>query len=211
MPSEKPGHISEGNDTTENDLICPEIQIDLTKLQIFSCTEEEIKTNIPHINIQLYKGAEKSLLMLDCGAEINLLKKSCLPEDLNLYKFRLILKGICGGKSLTLGIVKCKIGHISTIFHVIDDDDQIKCDGILGAELFRDSKASILFDSEKLIINGKKINFVPTAKSTKSTLDMINSKLKQQNTIDSIKIPELEINIINPTVDKVKNIKLINL
>lgn len=43
---------------------------------------------------------EKSVFMLDSGAEISLLKKFCLPEDLNPCPFKLMLKGVCGGRSL---------------------------------------------------------------------------------------------------------------
>lgn len=75
--------------------------------------------------------------MIDSGAEMNLLKKSSLPKNLKPCAFKLMLKGICGGKSLTLGVVKCNIGKISTIFHIIDDDEQFKCDEILGAEFLK--------------------------------------------------------------------------
>ena len=108
-----------------------------------------MKTKIPHIYIQLSKNTDKTLLMVDSGAEINLLKKSSLPKNTPTYPFRLILRGICGGRSMTLGVVKCKIGETSTIFHIIDNEEQFKCDGILGAEFLRDSDSSLCFGKNK--------------------------------------------------------------
>lgn len=86
--------------------------------------------------------------MVDSGAKINLLKKSNLPKKFKPYAFGLILREICGGKSSTLEVVKYKIGKISTIFHVIDDEDQSKWDEILSAEFFGDSDVSIPFGNE---------------------------------------------------------------
>lgn len=65
-----------------------------------------------------------------------------------------MLRGICGGKSPTLGVVKCKIGQITTIFHIIDNEDQFKCDGILGAEFLRDSNSLVAFGKKQ--INNRK-------------------------------------------------------
>ena len=146
---------------------------------MFSCTEEEIMTKIPHVYIKLCKGKEKALMMIDSGAEINLLKKSSLPKNLKPYNFRLILKGICGGKSSTLGVVKCKIGKTRTIFHIIENEEQFKCDGILGSEFLQDSNSSISFEKNKILLEDTEIDFVPVSKKVQSSLEMINNRRKQ--------------------------------
>ena len=83
--------------------------------------------------------------MFVSGAEINLIKETSILQKLKPYPFKLMLRRICGGESLTLSVVKCKIGKTTTIFHVIKNEDQFHCDGILGAEFLRDSDASIFF------------------------------------------------------------------
>ena len=92
---------------------------------------------------------------------------------------------------------------------------QFKCDGILGAEFFRDSDASISFNKEKLIIENSKIDFVPTSKGIKSSLEMINEKRKSfadDNVLKYKKIPEIGINILNSNkkISKIKEEKEIN-
>lgn len=159
-------------------------------------------TKIPHVYIQLCKDKEKALLMIDSGAEISLIKKSSIPNSIKPYPFRLILRGICGGRSLTLGVIKCKIGKTTTIFHVVEDEGQFKCDGILGAEFFRDNNSSISFSDQKLQLENTKIDFVPVAKTVKSSMELINKKRKEyqnDNIFKYAEIPEIGINIVNPS------------
>ena len=137
--------------------------------------------------------------MIDSGAEINLIKETSIPKTLKPYPFKLVLRGICGGKSLTLGVIKCKIGKTTTIFHVIKNEDQFHCDGILGAEFLRDSDASISFGEEAIKIDKTKIEFIPIAKSVKSSMDLINAKrnnFQNDNVLKYACIPEIGINII---------------
>ena len=197
MPSDFKGQEISGGKIGEYS--CPELEIDLTKFGgINSENVEEIRTRIPHIYVKLADD-NRVLLMCDSGAEVNLLKVSCLPKGITPYPFKIILRGIGDGRCLTLGVIKWKIGNIDTIFHVVGSEATFRPDGILGAEFFRESDAQICFKKQKILLGNSTIDFIPMNGVLRSSLELVEQKrtnFPTNNIWRYAEIPEIPVNIV---------------
>ena len=64
---------------------------------------------------------EKLTMLLDTGASKNVIKKGCLPTDLEILGDEILkLSGITEGVTYTLGYVKIPTFGRMTIFHVVN-------------------------------------------------------------------------------------------
>ena len=64
---------------------------------------------------------EKLTMLLDTGASKNVIKKGCLPPDLEILGDEILkLSGITEGVTYTLGYVKIPTFGRMTIFHVVN-------------------------------------------------------------------------------------------
>lgn len=90
-------------------------------------------------------------LMLDTGAQPNLIKIGTLHPSVLLYQQHTIkLTGITENIVKTLGIVKISFSNIPVTFHVVPDDFPIIPQGILGTAFFSEHNAQIDFQANCL-------------------------------------------------------------
>ena len=114
----------------------------------------EGKTNF----LYLYNLQDKKLLsfLVDSGSDLCLLKANavsgCPPTE-----ERCILKGIGGSDQITLGKVQrsFKISNLSLshIFHVVDNNFPISCDGLIGRDFLTKFKCKVDFESWVLTLS----------------------------------------------------------
>ena len=91
---------------------------------------------------------EKLTMLLDTGARKNVIKKGCLPPDLEILGDEILkLSGITEGVSYTLGYVKIPTFSRMTIFHVVDNVFPIQQSGILSSEFFSDNSIKIDYEN----------------------------------------------------------------
>lgn len=93
--------------------------------------------------------------MCDSGAEVNLIKLSALKNCIVPIPIKIVIAGMCGGRSSTVGVIKAIIGDRHAIFHVMEDGAAtFRCDGILGSEFFWEPGVDLLY-SENILKVGK--------------------------------------------------------
>ena len=123
--------------------------------------------------------------MCDSGAEVNLIKLSVL-QDVSPLPIQLKIAGMCGGKGLTLGMIKLKIGNHFAIFHVMNDHyATFKSDGILGAEFFWEEGIELMFGLGQLKVGDIYFKFLPRdtcKKVSKYWLDGAKNEISESNT-----------------------------
>ena len=89
--------------------------------------------------------------MIDTGSEANIIKNHLLPSEIDMNNFKTVfLKGVGDKLNCTMGTIKlATYGHTST-FHVVSDDFDIPCEGILGATYLTETHAVIDYESESI-------------------------------------------------------------
>ena len=94
--------------------------------------------------------------MIDTGSEANIIKNHLLPSEIDMNNFKTaFLKGVGDKLNRTMGTIKLAVyGHTST-FHVVSDDFDIPCEGILGATYLTETNAVIDYESEPVETNDK--------------------------------------------------------
>lgn len=138
--------------------------------RIYTFHETGFSSVVPYVKIGI-KGREDPItVMCDTGAEVNLLKYSCLNQSVVPFPIKIQIAGMCGGRGMTLGIVKCKIGDTVAIFHVMSDDiATFRSDAILGSEFFLEKGVQLLYDEKVLKVGKLKFNFLPMTGKLKSS------------------------------------------
>ena len=89
--------------------------------------------------------------MIDTGSEANIIKIHLLPSEIDMDNFNTVFLKRLGDKLYrTMGTIKLALyGHTST-FHVVSDDFDIPCKGILGATYLTETNAVIDCENEKI-------------------------------------------------------------
>ena len=98
--------------------------------------------------------------MIDTGSEANIIKNHLLPDEIEMDNFKTVfLKGVGDKLNRTIGTIKLAVyGHTST-FHVVPDDFDIPCEGILGATYLTETNALIDYKNELITTNDKVSKF----------------------------------------------------
>ena len=103
---------------------------------------------------------ETLTMLLDTAASKNVIKKGCLPPDLEIQGDEILkLSGITEGVTYTLGYVKIPTFGRMTIFHVVDNDFPIQQSGILSSEFFSDNSTKIDYENQVFEVCGKQCSF----------------------------------------------------
>ena len=94
--------------------------------------------------------------MIDTGSEANIIKNHLLPSEINMNNFKTVfLKGVGDKLNRTMETIKLAVyGHTST-FHVVSDDFDIPCEGILGATYLSETNAVIDYENESITTKDK--------------------------------------------------------
>ena len=154
-------------------------------------------------------------LMIDSGAQINLVKQNVIPEDLieSVDNEKIItLRGITAHPIKTLKEIKVRINNILVAFQVVPQDFNIKQDGILGCEFLYQTGAKIDYLNKYLVIENIKIPFVYENITENKINDEINdaNESKYENKInDDLNDPN--INNINKNITNTNNKNINNL
>ena len=102
----------------------------------------------------------KLTMLLDTGTSKNVIKKGCLPPDVDIFGDEILkLSGITEGVTYTLGYVKIPTFDRMTIFHVVDNDFPIQQSGILSSEFFSDNSTKIDYKNQVFEVCGKRYSF----------------------------------------------------
>lgn len=118
----------------------------------------------------------KIRLMVDTGAQVNLLKKGCL--DQNLYAntdVKYDLFGISSTTVKTLGEITVKIGNTNIAFQLVRDDFPIRKNGILGSKFFHDEQGSICYKTNTVSFGQD--NIIPFFRNESTILPARSKKL----------------------------------
>ena len=103
---------------------------------------------------------EKLTMLLDTGASKNVIKKGCLPPDLDILGDEILkLSGITEGVTCTLGYVKIPSFGRIMIFNVVHNDFSIQQSGILSSEFFSDNSTEIDYENQVFEVCGKRYSF----------------------------------------------------
>ena len=85
-------------------------------------------------------------MLVDTGADINVIKLDALDEDLLVDENEAIeITGITQSKISTIGTVIIELMKSKITFHVVHSNFPISTDGILGREYLRQEKVEISF------------------------------------------------------------------
>ena len=101
----------------------------------------------PHRN-ECYK------LLIDSGAQINVIKAKHVSLNLINNKIQVLLSGISDKVIRTMSVVKIPICDINVDFHIVPDNFAIPFDGIIGVKLLTEQKLRL--DKGYLQINNSK-------------------------------------------------------
>ena len=94
--------------------------------------------------------------MIGTGSQANIIKNYLLPSEIDMDNFKIVfLKGVGDKLNRTMGTIKLAVyGHTST-FHVVSDDFDIPCEGILGVTYLTETNAIIGYESEAIKMKDK--------------------------------------------------------
>ena len=104
----------------------------------------------------------KAQLLVDTGADVNIIRLSSLDEDMLVSQNEAIeVAGITQNKILILGTVQMKIKNSTVTFHVTESDFPINTDRILGREYLRQEKVEISFRHNTIVTHSNPTKPVP--------------------------------------------------
>ena len=149
-------------------------------------------------------------LLVDSGAQLNIIKKSEIPEQMMDTNQRIFITGITNNPIQTLGTVCLYINNLPFEFHVAPESFSIRYDGILGIKILKEQKLRL--DEGYLEINNIKLQLI-TGKSDTSCNEAISTAdtiaklidLNSSNTEDNS-----EITLHNDTITLFEEINLLD-
>lgn len=115
--------------------------------------------------VQLYINNSDTLitLLVDTGADISLIKANFIPSYWINRQETIDLIGIGKGKIRSIGTtsfrVRFKNYMIPHVFHVVQEDFPIPCDGIFGIDFMRKYNSILDFDKDKITLSYAHIIF----------------------------------------------------
>lgn len=120
--------------------------------------------------------------MLDTGAEISIRKRKVLPIEFQPdLSNRIVIKGITNTPILTDGTITILICNYPITFHIVNDELNMRHDGILGSEYFTNAQGKIDYENKVLEIGTFKIPF-EQEKRKESHLYNINQTINKEQT-----------------------------
>ena len=98
-------------------------------------------------------------LLVDSGAQLNIIKKCQVPANVSLEGKKIQLSGITDKAIQTLGMINMPINKLYIEFHVAPENFSLPYDGILGIKILTQHKLRL--DEGYLQINNQKIKLKP--------------------------------------------------
>jgi hypothetical protein len=105
------------------------------------------------------------LLLIDSGADLSVFKGQNLIDSTEYDSERKVrVKSINGSLVETHQAMEAEISlensSISHKFQLVNKQVDIPCDGILGRDFFRNAKAQICYNTQRVTLNGEMIKMV---------------------------------------------------
>ena len=92
--------------------------------------------------------------MVDSGLEANIIKSNLLPLEIDIDKYKtILLKGVSQEFQITIGTTEIAIFGKTTTFHVVAEDFDIPCEGILGETYLTQTQGTIDYENKILQID----------------------------------------------------------
>ena len=114
----------------------------------------QLKDHLNYVKLELDNLACSVNLLIDTGAQINIIKKQNVKQFEVNTNTRLYIKGITADLCNTLGTVNLPINKIMFEFHVVPDSLPIPYEGILGIKCLQSHKLRL--DKGYFKVAGKK-------------------------------------------------------
>ena len=109
------------------------------------------KHNPPFIKVFSPPSNSLEQFMIDTGSGANIIKNHLLPSEIDMDNFKnVFLKSVGDKLNRTMGTIKLAVYGHTSIFHVVSDDFDIPCEGILGATYLTETNAVIDYESESI-------------------------------------------------------------
>jgi len=156
---------------------------------------------------------DNTLMLLDTGADISLIKLKCLTGDTLINdNVKLKLQGIHENISETIGrtVLTLELGNLTKehYFHVVPNDFKIRADAVMGRDLLVDMKANIDYGQRCLIIGLNKIPLLTSTINVAPRTEQIIQIFVDRNGTGLVEEQEIEPGVFIPnsvvTADKNK-------
>ena len=105
-------------------------------------------------------------LLVNSGAQLNIIKKSQIPSNIILENRKTLLSGITAKSIKILGVFKMNTDGLNIDFHVASQNLCLPYDGILGIKILTEQKLRL--DKGYLQVNNNKIKLKPAHKLKKN-------------------------------------------
>lgn len=141
----------------------------LKDVPIYETSHLNKKTSLPHTYLKTNLCSSRSLFFLiDTGASVSIVKRSCLDTAPELSHEIIKLKGINDNDSETysetLGSIQLEFELLNSSykFHVVDDALNLNSDGIIGTDFLHYFKANVDYNTKTLLLQDHSIPILCT-------------------------------------------------
>lgn len=129
--------------------------IDKKRFNCIGSTGLNSKINLPNFNLNFEEAQVKdNTFLFDTGAQISIINKNKLKNDIKLHHDKIKLKGVGKYEVKTIGFcyltIKLKNKDIKHKFYVVPEDFQLSSDGIIGFDFMETH--NIIMDCNKKLI-----------------------------------------------------------
>ena len=122
----------------------------------------KLENSLQYIEIENRYTNKACNLLVDSGAQLNIIKKNQISSNIILENKKIHSSGITDKTIETLGLIKININGINIDFHVAPQNFCLPYDGILGIKILTEQKLKL--DESYLQINKNKIKLKPAQK-----------------------------------------------
>lgn len=151
--------------------LSPVLETPNSSIPIHEVNSSQNKISLPHIFLRTKYAHKPLCFLIDTGSTVSILKLTNLDIKPSLSRNKIILKGLSNTDSTceTLGSLnlqfQCQTSNsnepatFTYKFHAIDENVNLKYDGILGNDLLKELDADIQYSQNCLIIQGHSLPF----------------------------------------------------
>ena len=115
----------------------------------------KLENSLEYVEIENPYTSEVCNLLVDSGAQLNIIKRNQIPSNIILENRKIHLSGITDKSIETLGVIKMNINGLNIDFHVAPQNFCLPYDGILGIKILTEQKLRL--DEGYLQINNNKL------------------------------------------------------
>ena len=122
----------------------------------------KLENLLQYIEIENPYTSKACNLLVDSGAQLNIIKRNQVSSNIILENRKIHLSGITDKMIETLEVIKMNINRINIDFHVAPQNFCLSYDGILGIQILTEQKLRL--DEGYLQINNNKLKLKPAQK-----------------------------------------------